>query len=83
MFQDPNRDVSIGKTQPLQQKTPCDANAHLVRAPGLKTVSNVLLDQSKALTGRFVNVLALLNLLKYPYSHSEISIASSRQDLEL
>ena len=83
MLQDPNRDVSVGKAQPLQQESPCHANAHLVRAPGLKTVSSVLLDQGKALTGRFVKVLPLLNLLEYPYSQSRISTACSRQEVRL
>ena len=66
MLKDPNGNISVGKAQPLKKEPPCDANTHLIRAPCLQTVSNVLLDQGKALTSRFVDVLALLNFFKYP-----------------
>lgn len=66
MLEDANWNVSVRKAQPLQQESPRDPNTHLIRAPCLQAVSNVLLDQGKAFTGRFVNVLALLNLLEDP-----------------
>ena len=66
MLKDPNRNISVGKAQPFQQKSPRNANTHLIRSPRLQAVSNVLLHQGKPLTGRFIDVLALLNLLEYP-----------------
>ena len=79
MLKDPNRNVSIGKAQPLQQESSCYPNTHLIRSPRLQTVSSVLLDQGKALTGRFVNVSALLNFLEYPLHSFGVSMSSSRQ----
>lgn len=66
MLKNTNRNVSVGKAEPLQQKSPCYANAHLIRAPCLQSISGVLLDQGEALTGRFVDVLTLSNLFEYP-----------------
>ena len=66
MLKDPNRNISVRKAQPFQQKSSRDADTHLIRSPRLQAVSNVLLHQGKPLTGRFIDVLALLNLLEYP-----------------
>ena len=66
ILKDPNGHIAVGKAQPFQQKSPRDADTHLIGSPRLQAVSNVLLHQGKPLTGRFIDVLALLNLLEYP-----------------
>ena len=66
ILKDPDGHISVSKAQPFQQKSPRDADTHLIRSPRLQAVSNVLLHQGKPLTGRFIDVLALLNLLEYP-----------------
>ena len=43
MLKDPNRNISVGKAQPFQQKPPRDADTHFIRSPRLQAVSNVLL----------------------------------------